>query len=84
MKNVYQSEYMVSPAWTFLPLILLGTSITVAESPIERSNEESAERVCQIRSASIETASKRVDSKIVVVEKRDFCVRTEAIYNQCS
>ena len=69
---------MVSAALTFLSLILLGTSITLAESPIELSNEGSKELASQIRSALIETASKLVDLKIVIAEKGDFCVRTEA------
>lgn len=77
MKNVYENKCMVSAAWTFLSLILLGTSITVADSPIERSSEDSKGLASQIQSALIETASKLVDLKIVVVEKGDFCVRTE-------
>ncbi|MCC7336692.1 MAG: TlpA family protein disulfide reductase [Pirellulaceae bacterium] len=78
MKNVYLNKCMVSAARTFLSLILLGTSITLAESPIELSNEGSKELASQIRSALIETASKLVDLKIVIAEKGDFCVRTEA------
>jgi hypothetical protein len=51
MKNDYQNNCIVLTSWTLLSLILLGTSITVTESPMERSNKESKGplgTVCQL------------------------------------